>query len=107
MLFDFKKYFAIVTLLVFLFPIAIESAHAIQHSKDVHCFSSGHHIHQQEHHCSICDYSSPIFNSSITQIFTLKATEQIIHYPFFYQTIALFAFLKGTSLRAPPAVEFN
>jgi hypothetical protein len=102
MLFSIRKYLAIGTLLVFLFPLIAEDVHRVEHANDSHCSSLEHHIHQQEHHCGICDYAPSVFESFIISLPTFKADERHIHYSFFYQTVALFTLLKGSSLRAPP-----
>ncbi len=85
-----------------MYPLVTENMHQIQHSRDSHCFSSNHHIHQKEHHCSICDYAPPVFESHVESFLAVKANDHFVSHSFFYQTIALFTFLKGTSLRAPP-----
>ena len=85
-----------------MYPLIIENIHSIQHSSDKHCSSSNHHIHQQEHHCAVCDFAPPVFDESVVNYHAVKSNDHFVSHSFFYQTIALFTFLKGTSLRAPP-----
>lgn len=52
-----RKYIALVSLLVFLFPQAINLAHELDHVNDTHCQEKTvRHFHNEEHHCNICDF---------------------------------------------------
>jgi len=66
-----KNIIAFVLLLLFLIPTAEQTLHAISHANDVHCNTLNEkHYHEQEHHCSFCDfnvvdsYSSPVCYSN-------------------------------------------
>jgi hypothetical protein len=48
-------------LIVFLFPFIGENCHAFAHSGDVHCTEqTERHIHELEHHCTLCDFNFSI-----------------------------------------------
>jgi hypothetical protein len=54
---QFKKYLSIFFLFLLLFPLAEKSIHGLEHQKDIHCTAIEKHFHEQEHSCSICDFT--------------------------------------------------
>jgi hypothetical protein len=54
------KYLAILLSVALLFPAAADTYHGIQHQDEFHCTSSDIHLHEQIHHCNICDYIAPL-----------------------------------------------
>jgi hypothetical protein len=62
-----KNIIAFALLLLFLIPTAEQTFHAILHASDVHCNTINEkHYHEQEHHCSFCDFNFvDIFSSPI------------------------------------------
>ena len=60
-----RTYFALFTLAIFLFPFVEKELHTIEHADDFHCLeTSQSHVHEVQHHCSICDFNlTPPFES--------------------------------------------
>lgn len=52
-----KKYSAFCFLFLLLFPIAEKAFHALEHQDEIHCSIIDKHFHEQEHECSICDFT--------------------------------------------------
>ena len=51
-----KKYAAIFLLALLVFPYIQRGRHDFAHDADFHCSTKTvNHLHQLEHHCSICD----------------------------------------------------
>ncbi len=57
-----NRYCSIALLLLFLFPLVEKEIHAMEHMNDFHCTATDKHFHEQEHTCSLCDYSVPDSN---------------------------------------------
>ena len=56
----FRKYIAVLLLLLFVFPFVQKAMHDIKHRKDFHCFVlTAIHFHKKEHICGICDFAFP------------------------------------------------
>jgi hypothetical protein len=56
MLQPLKKYYSVLLLAIFLFPLAEKEVHALEHRSDFHCSSADQHFHELEHNCEICDF---------------------------------------------------
>lgn len=103
MLFRFRKYLSVVALFLFLFPTVTEEVHAYMHRNDFHCTAKTEkHLHQQGHHCAICDfvpliYDKPSFDNHI-EVYKSWNTIFFAFHPVFIVVKNIRTF----SLRAPP-----
>ena len=62
-----KQAIALFFLLASLFPLAEKTLHELSHAGDSHCDSfSQVHLHQEEHHCEICDFVLDGFIDSVS-----------------------------------------
>ena len=65
-----KNIIAAFLLFIFLLPTTEQVLHSWQHRNDLHCHVKGEkHFHEQEHHCSLCDFSSTS-SANISQHFS-------------------------------------
>lgn len=100
-----QKVIAYFLLIVFLFPLAQTEVHAFVHQNDFHCDSKDFHLHEAEHHCSICDYvptTSDKPNSYIFHSFDYYFTNY--YFPL-YQSVLIESYQFNFSLRGPPTVS--
>ncbi len=99
-----KKYFPVIFLFLFLFPMVEKEIHALEHSTDVHCSSYDFHFHDLEHNCSICDFTIADSYSKSTIDYQLISSV----YPLFFQncieSIYSTTSFKHLPSRAPPLV---
>lgn len=98
-----KNYISIILLLLFLFPIAEQQLHAIDHSSFKHCTASDKHFHTVEHRCAICD-----FNFSTPTIIPATAAVVLNHestflYTYYIQKIYITTVFRNLPARAPPS----
>jgi hypothetical protein len=106
MLFSFRKYLSLFTLIIFLFPTVVEELHAFEHSNDFHCNETeSKHFHPTEHHCNICDFvplvtDKPILSYQISSKVVASNCEFILHHDNVVQTHNY-----NFSLRAPPVIS--
>ena len=98
-----RKFTSILFLLAFLVPSVGESMHTFLHAEDSHCNEkTEHHIHDLQHHCELCDFSSSVCTNSINQkelqLFSFiqygYSSFLVVNYFSFSNTISL--------LRGPP-----
>jgi hypothetical protein len=99
-----KKIFALFSLAVFLFPFVEKEIHNYDHQNDFHCTTSESHLHNPEHHCSLCDYTndyngSPSFHQDDLILSALSVT-----YFSFSENNSSLHHGRFPSLRAPPVV---
>ncbi len=52
-----KNSLSFLLLCLFLFPAVEREVHAYEHQNDIHCASTDKHFHEEEHNCSICDFT--------------------------------------------------
>jgi hypothetical protein len=98
-----STYGSLFLLATFLFPLAEKELHAWEHRFDTHCNEkSEKHIHTEEHHCSICDFSFTEFQSGIASTFSVVLTITAHDYLIPETSSPLAANLFNTPSRAPP-----
>jgi hypothetical protein len=95
---------SLVFLLAFLFPQIEQQIHAFEHIDDFHCNSSDKHFHEQEHRCSICDYTLTDSSEPTEAAFTTLRFSSSFHYS--TSTFIVFCSNEEQNLpaRAPPTV---
>lgn len=101
----FLKYISIFFLVVFAHALIQQEIHALEHADDFHCKSvSEKHIHEQEHDCSLCDFT---FASSVipddivtTSLFSTNSEEIFLFLNNHYASYQGFSY----TLRGPPEV---
>lgn len=97
-----KKYLSFFILLLFLFPTIERGVHAFNHVGDTHCNSSDKHFHTEEHHCSICDFTSTDSNAPVpTNYSSIIIVSDFLFHPFSENVPFQIAFQHLPS-RAPP-----
>ncbi len=99
-----KKYFSILFLVLFLFPMVEKQVHAFQHSSDLHCTNADKHFHQVEHSCSICDFTYTESNASTENNFSFLIHTTTFNYISFFESIHTVNAFKHLPCRAPPIV---
>ena len=96
-----KKYFSVLLLFLFLFPQIEKEVHAFHHLADAHCSSSDKHFHEQEHNCSICDYTITNTTTAETPAKLTVTVQQFIYSPFVVNINTTNAY-HHLPARAPP-----
>ncbi len=97
-----KKYLSIFFLFLLLFPLAEKSIHGLEHEKDVHCTAIEKHFHEQEHSCSICDFTITDSNSLSNTGFVFTLTSQSFSFQPFSQSVIIPYAYSNLPSRAPP-----
>jgi len=99
-----KKYCAFIFLGAFLFPLVEKELHMLEHANDFHCTASDKHFHEQEHNCSLCDYTiTDKFSSDITKIGYVISIKSIVFSSVVENVNSPSAF-SDVPLRAPPVI---
>jgi hypothetical protein len=100
-----KAYISLFLLFLFLFPQLEKGIHDWHHGNDNHCKTKQeYHFHEEEHSCSLCDYSIPLIKNSIIEQFNIITR---VYTPYNFTYTEHFTFSDtGTLLppRAPPTV---
>ncbi len=87
---ELQKYLSLALCILLLFPMVERQIHAFEHIADKHCTANEKHFHEQEHHCTICDFtltdSSPNTNADYkfiasAQKYTFAALSESVHSP--------------------------
>jgi hypothetical protein len=69
-----KSILALFALLVFLFPQVEKEVHQYLHAVNVHCEEHDVvHFHNVEHHCFLCDFTSPVSPTPFPQKLPLQS----------------------------------
>ncbi len=91
-----------VFLFLLLFPIVEKGIHALEHHNINHCTITDKHFHQQEHTCSICNFTITGPNSlPSSDAVLIISTGNFLFQPFTPSANISFAFSNLPS-RAPP-----
>jgi hypothetical protein len=100
-----KSILAFFTLLVFLFPQVEKEVHQYLHAVNVHCQEHDVvHFHNVEHHCFLCDFTSPVSPTPVPQKIAI-AEHFWAQQSFFHTSFSYFLQPKDFhSLRGPPAI---
>jgi hypothetical protein len=108
MLRKLNQYVALLSLLVFLFPLAVKQLHSHQHEPNQHYNSqSGFSAAQTTHHCFVCDYIPAVANEPNERVaLNFRASCLTSFQPIFH---AYHSFVKNHdkysySLRGPPFI---
>ncbi|HEX8517056.1 MAG TPA: hypothetical protein VF868_12730 [Bacteroidia bacterium] len=91
---------------VFLFPMAEKQLHAFEHAGEIHCNAADKHFHEEEHVCSICDFTFTDSNNSTDAAFCFTQTETEFLYEPFKRNVHIPLIFSLLPSRAPPAA-FN
>ena len=104
-MFRLRKYIAIFLLLGFLSPFITEGIHSFVHQDDFHCLSSDTHLHKQEHHCALCDFTPPFSDAVVSHhenfLFEVDKLTQFS----FYENSFVGLDYPNISPRAPPVLS--
>jgi len=100
-----KSILALFALLVFLFPQVEKEIHNHEHAVNTRCTEHDIvHFHKVEHHCFLCDFTSPVSPSSFLQKIAL-AEHHWNEGQFFFTEFSYSLQPKVFhSLRGPPSV---
>ena len=91
-----KKYYSFFFLFLLLFPLVEKGIHALEHHNEIHCTITDKHFHEQEHECSICDFtitdsnglpSNDIAFTIPSQYFSYQELVLSLHIPFSYSNL--------------------
>lgn len=97
-----KKYKALFLLFLLLFPIAEKALHAFEHHDDLHCAITDKHFHEQEHECSICDFTITDSNGIPSTDFSFVISSQHFSYNEFISGPSIAYAYSNLPSRAPP-----
>lgn len=97
-----KKYFVYFFLFLLLFPLAEKGVHALEHHDEVHCTITDKHFHEQEHECSICDFTISDNNNLPSDEIAFVLTSQIFSFQEFILEITIPFSFSNLPSRAPP-----
>ena len=97
-----KQFITFFFLFLLLFPLAEKAIHALEHHDEVQCTITDKHFHEQEHECSICDFTITDSNGLPYNDVKFVSTSQLCTFQEFIQSVNIpFAFSDLPS-RAPP-----
>lgn len=99
----FKIFFAAIFSLALLFPIAIQSIHALEGHEHEVCHDFSTHIHTKQLDCSIYDFHFSIFDFKPQQLPEFTVLEGYIQTDSNYQQAAIIVDAPHFFLRGPPA----
>ncbi|MBN8694948.1 MAG: hypothetical protein J0L87_00335 [Bacteroidetes bacterium] len=99
-----NRYCSIALLFLFLFPLVEKEMHTLEHMDDFHCTSSDKHFHEQEHSCSLCDYSVPDSNELEIAYYQFRSFGKIISFDLFTSSVHSPSSYQDIPSRAPPVV---
>ena len=89
-------------LLLFLFPMVEKHVHAFEHSKDKHCTANEKHFHEEEHHCTICDFTITDSNPGTGAGYQFITSSQQFIFSVLPESIYLQGAHYNLPARAPP-----
>ncbi|HET6228248.1 MAG TPA: hypothetical protein VFF27_18350 [Bacteroidia bacterium] len=97
-----QKYGSLFLLLLFLFPLIEKGIHTFEHAGEERCVASDKHLHEQQHSCSICDFtlSNPHFIAD-ADVVIIPNVHRIYFQPF-TQSIHIPEAFQDLPSRAPP-----
>lgn len=97
-----KKYYAFFFLFLLLFPLVEKGLHALEHHDEVHCSIIDKHFHEQEHECSICDFTINESNGSPSNDFAFTISYQNFSYQELVLSLHIPFSYSNLPSRAPP-----
>jgi hypothetical protein len=97
-----KKHFSFLFLFLFLFPMVEKQVHAFEHRNEVHCSATDKHFHEQEHNCSICDFTSTDSSTGTENRFSFVISEINYAYNPFIEYVSTPSTFLHLPSRAPP-----
>ncbi|MCW3103049.1 MAG: hypothetical protein JWO09_1489 [Bacteroidetes bacterium] len=97
-----KKYFPFLFLFLFLFPVVEKQLHAFEHRDEAHCSATDKHFHEQEHNCSICDFTATDSATGAENRFSFVIAETNHAYNPFTDYVSSISTLLHLPSRAPP-----
>lgn len=100
---SYKKYVGVFLFFLFVFPSIQQGIHGFEHRHDFHCDAKTEkHLHEQEHHCDVCDYSIPVSNCASFGNITFVLSYTPNYYKDFRSTPIFFNGDFRVPARAPP-----
>ena len=84
--------------------MAEQEVHAFEHISDVHCTASDKHFHEQEHNCSLCDYTLNESGTSAENSFLFIISAVSFSYNPFLESVNVPQAFADLPSRAPPVV---
>ena len=101
----YKRYFSVFLLFLFLLPQIEKGIHDWHHRKDTHCSVKNEtHFHEQEHSCTICDYTIPAVNEPADTYYSFLLSVRSICYSFYSESFSISETHYQLPPRAPPIV---
>ncbi len=97
-----KKYLAVLFLFLLLFPLTEKALHAFEHHDDIHCSITDKHFHEQEHECSICDFTITDSNGIPCTDVSFVISSQKFSYTEFISGLSIPYAYSNLPSRAPP-----
>ena len=76
--------------------------HAFEHSDDIHCSITDQHFHEQEHECSICDFTITDTNGNHSNDVSFVISSQNFSYQLFTPELSIPFAYSNLPARAPP-----
>lgn len=97
-----KKYGSVFLLVLFLFPLVEKQIHISDHLNEIRCAATDKHFHEQEHGCSICEFT--VADSTLLPDFQLTVilTEYLCSFETLSQNIHTPKPFQDLPSRAPP-----
>jgi hypothetical protein len=99
---EIKKYFSLVLLFLFLFPMVEKEVHAFEHSADEHCSTNEKHFHNLEHHCGICDFTLANSNELTAVYYQFVIPVKLFPFQPLIESIHIPGAFQNLPSRAPP-----
>lgn len=101
---SYKILIPIFFLFLLLFPIVEKAVHAFEHHDETQCAITDKHFHEQEHECSICDFTLLDSNSfQKNEVAFLVSVQNFSFLPFSQNLDVPFRYYNLPS-RGPPTI---
>ncbi len=99
-----QTYSSFLLLLLFLFPLVQQQVHSLEHAEDIHCTATDKHFHNQEHNCSLCDYTVNKSGTSAINSFSFTIASSSFSFNPFIESVNVPLSFSDLPSRAPPVV---
>ena len=79
-----------------------KQVHAFEHFDEIKCNSTNKHLHTEEHHCSICDFTLTDSASTPELNFECVIYSEQYLFPLFLESVSILNTFNHLPSRAPP-----
>lgn len=100
----FQKYCSLFVVFLILFPMVEKQVHAFEHLNEKHCTANEKHFHEQEHHCTVCDFTLTNAVGVDASAYQYVSSFKEIPYSLFIESTITVGTYIDIPARAPPVI---